>query len=209
MQFYQDITLIPDGDVDISFVWRKVFMQIHLAIVDTFEGKEQSDIAVSFPQYGQKGFAFGNYLRVFASSQTQLDKLNLKQWLNRWQDYAHVKSAKETPEHTQFVSFVRKTPKGKARIDRNAESLAKRHAKKTGMPIAQCREIFEKTKPSPGCKLPFLWLDSLTTNKQEGKNKPFPLFIDKIVSDKPYAGKFTTYGLSAKTGDGLAAVPYF
>lgn len=210
MLFYQDITLMPDGDVDIAFVWRKVFMQAHLAIVDNFgcDG-EQNEVAVGFPKYGDSGFALGNSLRVFAKTKEALESLNLKRWLSRWQDYAHIKSIKAVPECSEFVSFVRKAPKGKARIQRDVLYFAKKFAEKSGKPYAECLDFFEKSKPKEGCDLPYLWMESVTTNKREGHTKTFPLYVEKVLSSVPQGGGFSSYGLSSKSNSQLATVPYF
>ena len=69
MNYYQDITLLPDAEANIGFLWEKVFQQVHLALVEKKNPHGKSGIAVSFPGYGNKGFPLGNKLRLLAPTQ--------------------------------------------------------------------------------------------------------------------------------------------
>ncbi|MFV0487869.1 MAG: type I-F CRISPR-associated endoribonuclease Cas6/Csy4 [Vibrio fluvialis] len=114
MNYYQDITLLPDADIPLNFLWSTLFQQVHIALVEHKVGESQSEIAVSFPDYQKGKFPLGTRLRLFAETQEKLDTLNIGQWLSRLQDYSHVKSIKTTPDVALHVSFVRqqvKSPK--------------------------------------------------------------------------------------------------
>ncbi|NMU26494.1 type I-F CRISPR-associated endoribonuclease Cas6/Csy4, partial [Vibrio parahaemolyticus] len=56
MDYYQEITLLPDADISLGFIWQNVFQPVHLALVDNKIAGHQSAIAVSFPEYGKSGF---------------------------------------------------------------------------------------------------------------------------------------------------------
>ena len=86
MKYYLDITLLPDAEANIGFIWHKVYQQIHLALAENKTAKNQSAIALSFPKYGEE-FPLGNTLRLLANEQSQLDKLNVEKWLSRLTDY--------------------------------------------------------------------------------------------------------------------------
>ena len=51
MNYYQDITLLPDADIGLYFLWQKVYQQIHLALVENKSADNASAIGVAFPEY--------------------------------------------------------------------------------------------------------------------------------------------------------------
>ena len=81
MNYYQDITLIPDGEVSLSFLWTKVFTQLHLALVEEKRREGMVKTALAFPAYQDKGL--GNKIRILAPSAEQLERLHLEQGLER------------------------------------------------------------------------------------------------------------------------------
>src|SRR3990167_8104397 len=87
MKFYFDITLLPSAEIPLSFLWEKMFQQVHLALVEMKSANGNSDIAVSFPEYDGKSFPLGHKLRLFASTKSQLQQLDIGKWLNRLADY--------------------------------------------------------------------------------------------------------------------------
>ena len=80
MKYYLDITLLPDTDITLGFIWQKIYQQVHIALVDNKVGKNESVIAVAFPQYGEGAFPLGNQLRLLAETEQQLQTLNIEQW---------------------------------------------------------------------------------------------------------------------------------
>ncbi|HHL31776.1 MAG TPA: type I-F CRISPR-associated endoribonuclease Cas6/Csy4, partial [Oceanospirillales bacterium] len=81
MNYYQDITLLPDAEITLGFIWQKVYQQVHIALADNKIAENQSAIAVAFPEYGSKGFPLGRKLRLLAETQEQLEQLDIKKWL--------------------------------------------------------------------------------------------------------------------------------
>jgi len=198
MKYYLDITLLPDAEANIGFIWHKVYQQIHLALAENKTAKNESAIALSFPKYGEE-FPLGNTLRLLANEQSQLDKLNVEKWLSRLTDYTHLKSIKEVPlTVTQFARFKRK--QFKSNLDREARRRAKHKGENFEEALAHFQNYETKTE------LPFINMTSLSTDGDASLNRNFKLFIQKEMVEEQGQGLFNCYGLS-KGGEG--AVPWF
>lgn len=209
MNYYQDITLLPEVDIPLSFIWPKVFQQVHIALVDNKVDKNLSAIAVSFPQFKQTKFPLGSKLRLFAQQASQLERLNIGQWLTRLDDYVHVKGIKAVPESVKYVRFSRKNVKSPERIEKEMQVKAKRWSDKSGLSMAESLQQLAKTKPQANCDLPFIFLHSQETKRRSpDKSSQFPLFIQMERVNEPLSGTFDCYGLSAK-GSQTATVPWF
>lgn len=216
MNYYQEITLLPDVEISLGFIWQNVFQQVHIALVENKIGSNQSAIAVGFPDYKQTNFPLGSKLRLFAQEQAQLEKLAIDGWLTRFDDYTHVKGIKPVPAESTFVSFSRKQVKSVERIEREMQQKAQRWAVKSGKSLAECLKELEKTKPTGHSKLPFIFLHSQETKRRSpNESSKFPLFIKKMVVDGKLGakqnGSFDCYGLSAKLNseENMGWVPQF
>lgn len=51
MRFYCEITLLPNPEVNLNFLWSKAFQQIHLGLVEMQDDRKQVPIGVGFPEY--------------------------------------------------------------------------------------------------------------------------------------------------------------
>lgn len=212
MNYYQEITLLPDAEIPLGFIWQNVFQQVHIALVEHKAGPNQSEIAVSFPDYGQKGFPLGNKLRLFAKEQVQLEKLSINKWLTRLEDYCHVKAIKPVPEEVTWVSFSRQHVKSPERIEREMQKKAELWSIKSGKSLEECLLELEKSKPTSMSKLPFIYLHSQQTKvRAPDKNSKFPLFIQKQTIEVQQQGMFDCYGLNSKSnkGNNIGCVPQF
>lgn len=217
MKYYLDITLLPEADITLGFIWQKVYQQVHIALVENKVAENESEIAVSFPRYStakssEHEFPLGNQLRLLANGEAQLVKLNIAKWLNRFEDYVHIKSIKPVPEKVTPVAFVRQHVKGEARIEKDMRSKAKRWAEKSGQPLDVCLRELEKSKPKANNNLPFIWLESQKTKQRDaGAAQKFPLFIKQVNLDQPQTGVFNCYGLSTNYNNKgkLASIPQF
>jgi len=196
MKFYQDITLIPDAETPIGFIWYKVFQQVHIGLADNKLPDGSSAIAVSFPEYKKVAFPLGNQLRLFAETEEQLKQFNTEQWLSRLQDYSHVKSIRNIPEVSKHACFRRKAVKSP---EKKAALLAK-HLKKPLSEVLQYRKKHELFKE---CDLPYIYMESQQKIDTGGKNR-FRLFVEQTFTDNSIKGQFDCYGLS-KT----ATTPWF
>jgi len=197
MKYYLDITLLPDAEANLGFLWQKVYQQIHLGLAENKIAKNQSAIAVSFPDYGNKEFPLGDKLRLFAATQTELEKLNTAKWLSRLTDYTHVKSIKQVPEKVdQHVCFKRKQFKS------NLIKEASRRAKYKDESLTEALNHFEHYDQK--CRLPYINMSSLSMKNVNDASRNFKLFIGQEIFDKAQSGGFNCYGLS-KT----ATIPWF
>ncbi|QFU04429.1 CRISPR-associated endonuclease Cas6/Csy4 [Pseudoalteromonas sp. THAF3] len=202
MNYYQEITMLPDAEIPLGFIWQNVFQQVHIALVEHKAGPNQSEIAVGFPDYGQKGFPLGNKLRLFATEQAQLEKLSITKWLTRLEDYCHVKAIKPVPEEVTWVSFSRQHVKSPERIEREMQEKAERWSAKSGKPLVECLAELERTKPSSKCDLPFVYLHSQQTKQRSPDiNSKYPLFIKLQEFTGKSNGTFDCYGLSSKSNE--------
>lgn len=212
MNYYQEITLLPDAEIALGFIWQNVFQQVHIALVENKIGPNQSAIAVGFPDYKQTSFPLGSKLRLFAKDKAELEKLAITNWLTRLADYAHVKAIKPVPAEVTYVCFTRKHVKSVERIEREMEEKAQRWAAKSGQPLTQCLMDLEKTKPVGHSKLPFIFLHSQETKRRSpNESSKFPLFISRVEVNGAQNGTFDSYGLSAKLNseNNLGCVPQF
>lgn len=191
MKFYCNITLIPDAEANLGFLWHKVFTQVHLALVENKLPDGNSAIAISFPEYGNKGFPLGSKLQVLAENASQLEELNLKKWLNRLSDYSHISSIKPVPEVTKYARFSRK------HVDTNKERLARRKSKRENIDFDDALNHFDGFTDQQS-ELPYINMESLS----EGAR--FPLFIEHELINHNVEGHFNCYGLSK-----AATVPWF
>lgn len=193
MKHYIEITLRPDAEVGLGFIWQKVYQQIHLALVEVKDVDEKVNVGVSFPQYGSKTFPLGDAMRMFGKTPDDLNALRLDHWLGRLSDYVAMTDVREVPQHIEaHVCFRRKQPK--ADFMKRVEKQAERH----GVSIEAALEHFKNYDKNNLLTLPFVQAYSQTWKQY------FPLFIEKNATPSSVTGKFDTYGLSKE-----ATVPWF
>lgn len=212
MNYYQEITLLPDADIALGFLWQNIFQQVHIALVEHKVASNESLVAVGFPDYRQAKFPLGNRLRLFAKEQATLEKLSIHQWLTRFEDYVHIKGIKTVPADVTYVSFVRQQVKSTERIERDMHNKAALWSAKSGKELSECLAVLAQTKPVAFCSLPFIYTHSQQTKlRSPEKNSKFPLFIKMEQQSSSKEGAFDCYGLSAKRrgSSELATIPHF
>ena len=200
LKYYVDITLLPNEEDNLSFIWQKIYAQMHLALVGIKDENNSVDIGFSFPFYHNHLFPIGDVLRILANSKKKLELLDINKCLNKLEGYIYIGKIKEVPNDIKmYASFSRKQFKSNAEIRR----LAKRYAKRNAVSEEEALENFKlteekytKLKEKNG--LPFINIKSLST----GNN--VKIFISKEEVKKEELGRFNTFGLS-KT----ATVPIF
>ena len=200
MNFYQELTFVSNAEVNLGFIWEKVFQQLHITLVENKIGVNESAIGFSFVSYGVHQFPLGNKLRLFANSENELVKLDIHECLKRLNDYCHVGFIKPVPaDIKQYALFKRK-------IVKTIKSKAKRKAKYLNKPYDEVLSSLLKDGEPIKKKLPYINVESLSTKKRFDQNVsyPFLLFIEQTLFDSPQDGSFDCYGLS-KT----ATVPWF
>lgn len=192
MKYYLDITLLPDTEANLGFLWHKVYQQIHLALVEHKTGDNTSDVAVSFPEYSVGRYPMGSKLRLFAASEKSLQALDLPQWLQHYTDYTHCTSITAVPGSvTQYAVFKR------VQFDTNIERMARRRVKRKDETLEQALAYLSGFTDQTS-KLPFINMNSLSKGQQ------FRFFIQRDMALEPAKGLFNTYGLSH-----TATVPWF
>jgi CRISPR-associated endonuclease Csy4 len=193
MKHYQDITLLPDPETPLYFVWEKIYQQLHLALVEIKDPNNKVQVGVAFPQYDEQQHQLGCKLRVFAPSCELLEKLNINQWLSRLSDYVHISSIKNVPEKVErYVMFKR------VQLKTNNARLARRKAKREGISqqqaLAHFQSHYEKTS-----RLPYIQIKSCRTEQR------YRLLITRVETGSSHIAEgFSCYGLSA-----TSSVPVF
>ncbi len=202
MKHYLDITLLPDSEITLGFIWFKVYQQVHIALADNKNSDNKSDIALSFPQYFEKDktYPLGNKLRLLSPTAELLDKLSISTWLKRFVDHTHITSIKAVPESiTDYACFSRK------QVATNISRLARRRAKRHEVTFEQALQHYANFEDK-NTKLPYINVKSLSKDEQ------FRLFIEGELSKKSKRGDFTCYGLSARgvsEKDAQSTIPWF
>lgn len=185
MQYYVEITLLPSVEVPLYFLWEKVYQQVHFALAEIKNQDGLVSIGASFPEYSKERNYLGNKLRLFARTESELEKLKISKWLSRLTDYVHVTGTRLVPAKIQRHAFFKRV-----QTKSSTERLAKRKAKREGMSFEEAMKALadheEKTTD-----LPYVRIKSLSSEKR------YRLMITCIETDKKsYGNKFSTYGLS-------------
>lgn len=194
MEFYQEITLIPNAEIEKHFLLSKVYQQLHLGLVEMQDEQNKVPIGISFPEYqsGEKLGVLGAKLRLFAPDEATLARLNVNHWLCRLSDYVHYTGIRPVPDKVnRYAVYRREQPKT------SRERLARRYAKRHGLDYETALTIFSKM-PDKTVTTPFIRLKSLSSGNL------FCLWIKKTEAEKAVNNRFTTYGLSFES-----AVPEF
>lgn len=208
MRFYLEITLLPNPEIGLNFLWSKVFQQIHLGLVEMQDDQKQVPIGVSFPEYvvGEKFSVLGGKCRLFAQDEVTLTRFDAPKWLARLSDYVHCTSIRPVPDKVAgYAIYQREHAKT------NPERLARRYAKRHDLDFETAwNGVVELRADSNGGKTypksfrycdmptqriatPFIRLQSLSNGQS------FCLWIGKFEAAAPMAGHFSTYGLSRTT----------
>jgi len=181
--YYQEITLIPDGETPAFFLMSRVFVQIHLALGNWKNQTGSQPFGISFPQYEEK--SLGEKIRIFAESRELLEKLDMEGSLKRLKDYVHLTSIRKVPMNriTGYASFSRYQPDSS--VKQKARRFSARH------PSTSYEEALSQMKQKKeDYGKPFIHMKSLSGGQK------FNLFIAKTPQAEEMRGFFSTYGLS-------------
>ena len=192
MKYYQEISLLPNAEITPYFIWQKLYQQIHIALAENKTADNASAIGVAFPEYNADKYSLGTKLRLFSEDEKSLGKMQCEKWLNRLNDYVHLKPIKPVPEiivgHACFKHI---------KFKGNKEKLARRRAKRKGETLQQALAHYEGFEEQHS-KLPYINITSQTNGQR------FRLFIEKQAMEQPQTGLFSCYGLS-----NITTVPLF
>ncbi|MCG2609652.1 type I-F CRISPR-associated endoribonuclease Cas6/Csy4 [Acinetobacter sp. SM34] len=199
MKFYQEITLIDQAEISPYFIWSKLYAQLHLALAEQKDTNEKVNIGVSFPKYifepkteeRKVKIHLGDKLRIFAQSEADLEKLNIRKWLDRLTDYLHITSIREVPSEIKEYSIYKRK-----QVKTNAQRLARHRVKRGDIGFDEALARYSHVVTTTD--LPYIQMKSLTSDKS------FKLFIEKKPATKSETQVFSTYGLSS-----VSSVPEF
>lgn len=194
MKHYIDITLLPSDDIGIHFLWSKVMMQVHLALVEIQDDTKQVPVATSFPEYreymnNKPGF-LGQKLRLMALDRADLVRLDMNKWLRRLSDYVHVKEIALVPEADSYESFFRENTKGS--LEKHIRRRMKRHDETYEQALSNY-DGYEQDDINS--LVPFIRLKSLTSGNEFCLNiarKQVAENLEELQKDQ----RFNTYGLN-------------
>ncbi len=187
MNYYQEISLLPNSDITPYFIWQKLYQQIHLALTENKSGENTSRIGVSIPEYSANDFLLGTKLRLFAEDEQTLEQMQCGKWLDRLSDYVHVGGIKPVPENPSgYACFKHVKLKG------NMEKLARRRAKRKEETYEEALAHFRGFEEQQS-KLPYINMTSQTNGQR------FRLLIEKQEMEQPQSGVYSCYGLSKET----------
>lgn len=203
MKFYIEITLLPGADIDLHYLWSKIYQQIHLSLVEIQDHNGNVPVGISLPEYNEQEYQLGSKLRLFASEESVLNELNIKAWIKSLHDYVHLTSIRPVPKTVKnFAVYSRK------QINRSQSKLKriiKRKAIRDGISIEEAGKFYhdsidclggkylqnDSTSKNGLLKQPFINIKSLSTGEH------FRMFIEKkIVSENSINMEFNTYGLN-------------
>lgn len=212
IKWYQEITLLPNSEISLAFLWTKVYTQLHLAFVSQKHTPNGGSFAVSFPEYAEgKQKGLGHTVRVFAETKEALQALNLDKALERLLDYVRLTTIREIPmrrlkgyaiysrqhaPHSREQVARRLARRHGLPVEQEAARLAKKSLQSERLVTKEC-EASEKMKKSIR-DLPYIQMQSLTNRHK------YNLFIHKQPTSSASASPFSFYGLSPE-----AAVPEF
>ena len=200
MNYYIEVTLIENEKFSPYELWSQLYSQLHLALVEVKNADNKVNIGFSFPQYRfhqDKGVGFiGTKLRLFAESEADLKKLDIRRWLERLEDYVHVTSIREVPNDIKNYAIYKRK-----QVKTNAQRLARHRVKRGDIGFDEALARYSNVVTTTN--MPYIEMKSLSTSDQQSE-KRFKLFIEKQPAEKTETQVFSTYGLSS-----VSSVPEF
>jgi CRISPR-associated endonuclease Csy4 len=189
MRFYIEITLLSNPEVNLNFLWTKVFQQIHLGLVEMQDDQKRVPIGISFPEYvvGKKYSVLGGKCRLFARDEATLTRFDAAKCLARLSDYVHCTGMRPVPEKLKgYATYQREQPKT------NKKRLARRYANRHNVGYDAALQRYSDMAYK-SITTPFIRLNSLSSEHT------FCLWIKKTMVIEFSGTTYSSYGLSATT----------
>jgi CRISPR-associated endonuclease Csy4 len=183
MEYYINIELKPDAEMQESPLMNLVYEKFHKALVKL----KTEQIGVSFPKYKIK---LGKVLRLHGNK-TNLQNLQGLNWLGGIAGYCEISNVKNVPTNVKYRIV--------SRIRTNMSKSKLKRLKRRGSITPDEEKNYRAKMFSQGLDNPYLDLKSGTTGQ---KHRRFIYFGPQL--DQPVEGKFDSYGLSK-----VATVPWF
>lgn len=195
MNYYIEVTLMENEKFSPYELWSQLYPQLHLALVEVKNTDNKVNVGFAFPQYRfneNKGVGFiGTKLRLFASSESELKKLDLRSWLERLEDYVHITSIREVPKDVKNYAIYKRK-----QVKTNAQRLARHRVKRGDIGFDEALARYSNVVTTTD--LPYIEMQSLSTSDEQSK-KHFKLFIEKLPAEQSETQVFSTYGLSSQS----------
>lgn len=207
MQFYQEITLAEQIDVDLNYIISMTLQALHGAIAIAKGDSEEGGIAIAFPEYKynpkKKGF-LGKRIRCFAASEAELASIDLKAVLRHLSDYAKVAEIKAVGDKaTHYEIYTKYRHKNSVKKAQNLYDhlLKKFGQEKFDREVGSFEVLLEQCE-SRNDQLPYPYANLVS----KGTGEPYPLRIKReIVTSETKTSAFSGYGLSDQSK--LSTVP--
>jgi len=183
MEYYIDIELKPDAEMEESPLMNLVYEKFHKALVKL----KTEQIGVSFPKYKIK---LGKVLRLHGNK-TNIQNLQGLNWLGGIAGYCEISNVKNVPTNVKYRTV--------SRIRTNMSKSKLKRLKRRGSITPDEEKNYRAKMFSQGLDNPYLDLKSGTTGQNHRR-----FFRLGPLLDQPVEGKFDSYGLSKG-----ATVPWF
>jgi CRISPR-associated endonuclease Csy4 len=189
MDFYVDIEILENPDIQMATLLSTLFGKFHSALVSA---GDDTQIGISFPRYLPNDASnLGNLLRLHANERTLIGFM-AKNWYATLADYISISNARAIPSKVNFAQIKR------VQIQSNAERLRRRFMKRHNVDADTAKQKIPDSVEQT-TKLPWLQVRSASTGQS------FRLFINVGELQKAaLSGSFNRYGLSP-----TATVPIF
>lgn len=189
MDSYIEIRLLPDFELDASFLLNSLCSKLHAVLGKSSAGK----IGLSFPEFSLQPRQLGQKLRLHGQAD-DLQQLMALNWLHGLRDYCHCSDISAVPANARQCYFARVQQK-------SAENKRRRSVQKGWLTADEAIQQIPETAKDR-LHLPYLHLKSRTTQQQ------VMIFIKQgPVADTKSDGTFNSYGLSRSAEK--VTVPWF
>jgi len=183
MKYYLEITLLPNEEIPLYFLWEKVYQQLHLGFVAIKDESGKVAVGVSFSNYDEENHHLGKKLRLFAETEELLRCFDADKWLDALSDYVHLTRIKAVPEKIEkYGCFYR--IQLKSQLNR-----AQRKARRKNISVEKSLHYYD-AYVEQRTKAPFIHLKSASSGER------FPLFVGYQQREKCDNQDFSCYGLS-------------
>ncbi len=185
MDYFIDIRILPDPELNTQILLNALFSKFHRAVVAHGFG----EIGVSFPEYNKD---LGNILRLHGSKDNLSGFLD-SNWIKGLRDYTRVGELAAVPVKCRYRTVKRIRPKMSAARQRRLDARRAARGDQGIKAKATNEECFLRLHH------PFIRLIS------QSSGQVFPLFIQHgDLLDSATQGNFSAYGLSD-----TATIPWF
>ncbi|RUT67346.1 type I-F CRISPR-associated endoribonuclease Cas6/Csy4 [Morganella morganii] len=115
MRFYQTMTILPDALISVVFLRRLIWQQLHLILAENKTGRNNSPVAVAFPDYCHGQQTAGNRLRLLARDYQSLAVPAITVRLSAFYPYIRLSGILPVPETLPFIWTESLSGKGRHR----------------------------------------------------------------------------------------------